>query len=129
MTSTARKTSTPHKVDSIATYLTIYLLLMALLIATVTVAAFNLGPYNVVAALAIAAIKAALVILFFMHVRHNSRLTWIFVAAAFFWLGIMLTLTLTDYATRPGPFPDSTSQITASSAALHPDPSHAQSQR
>ena len=52
------------------------------------------------AALTIAVVKMLLVILFFMHVRYSSRLTWIFVAAGFIWLLIMLDLTLSDYLTR-----------------------------
>jgi hypothetical protein len=42
-----------------------------------------------------------LVILFFMHVRYSSRLTWLFVLAGFIWLAIMVDLTLSDYLTRP----------------------------
>jgi len=47
--------------------------------------------------------KMLLVVLFFMHVRYSSRLTWAVVAAGFFWLGLLLLLTLSDYVTRgPG---------------------------
>jgi cytochrome c oxidase subunit 4 len=114
---------TTHHADSITTYLVIYLLLMALLVATVVVASFNLGPYNFLAAMAIAAIKANLVILFFMHVRHNSKLTWVFVAAGFLWLGVLITFTLTDYSTRGRPIPNTDSQITLqnSPAVQQPD--------
>ena len=52
------------------------------------------------AALAIAITKMLLVILYFMHVRYSSRLTWLFVAAGFIWLLIMIDLTLSDYLTR-----------------------------
>jgi hypothetical protein len=48
-----------------------------------------------------------------MHIRHSSRLTWIFAGAAFLWLGLLLALTATDYATRDLPTtPDSRAQIT-----------------
>jgi cytochrome c oxidase subunit IV len=53
-------------------------------------------------------LKMLLVLLYFMHVRYSSRLTWIFVAAGFIWLLIMVDLTLSDYLTRgmvPG-YPD-----------------------
>jgi cytochrome c oxidase subunit IV len=101
-----------HKIDGLWLYLLIYGLLMALLIATVCAASVDLGPWNVVIALVIAAIKAVLVILFFMHVRHSTRLTWIFVGAAFVWLGLLLGLTMTDYASRDQPTPNSAAQIT-----------------
>jgi cytochrome c oxidase subunit 4 len=47
-------------------------------------------------------LKATLVVLYFMHVRYSSRLTWVFVLAGLFWLLILMTMTLTDYQTRGG---------------------------
>ena len=41
-----------------------------------------------------------IVILFFMHVFYSSKLTKITVAAGFFWLLIMITMSLSDYLTR-----------------------------
>jgi cytochrome c oxidase subunit 4 len=35
-----------------------------------------------------------------MHVRYSTRLTWIVVIAGFFWLGILLALTMSDYISR-----------------------------
>ena len=64
------------------------------------VAFFDLGPLNTVAALAIAVFKAALVVLFFMHVKYSTRLTWAVVIGSVFWLGILLALTFSDYLTR-----------------------------
>ena len=49
---------------------------------------------------AIAVLKATLVVLFFMHVKYSSRLTWAVVLGSVFRLGILLTLTLGDYVTR-----------------------------
>jgi cytochrome c oxidase subunit IV len=103
-----------HKTDSLPLYLVIYGLLMALLIATVVAGTFDMGPWNAVVALTIAVLKALLVILFFMHVRRSSRLTWIFASAAFLWLALLLGLTMTDYSSRDQPTPSSSAQITAS---------------
>jgi cytochrome c oxidase subunit 4 len=69
-------------------------------ILTVVVAEFDLGVLNNVAMLAIACAKASLVVLFFMHVRWSSRLTWVVVASGIFWLLILFTLTMNDYMTR-----------------------------
>ena len=66
----------------------------------VWVAFIDLGPFNTVVALAIACTKATLVVLFFMHVKYSTRLTWAVVAGSVFWLGILLALTLSDYLTR-----------------------------
>jgi cytochrome c oxidase subunit IV len=51
-------------------------------------------------ALSIAVCKMLLVALFFMHVRHSDRLTKLVVSGGLMWLGILLLLTLTDFATR-----------------------------
>jgi cytochrome c oxidase subunit 4 len=47
-----------------------------------------------------AIIKATLVILFFMHVKYSSRLTKLWVVVGFIWLGILLSITMTDYLSR-----------------------------
>ena len=104
-------TLSQHKIDGLPLYLAIYVALMLLLIGTVIAGSQDLGPWNAAIALTIAVIKAVLVIIFFMHVRHSSRLTWIFSTAAFLWLGLLLALTMTDYASRTGPTPSSTAQI------------------
>jgi cytochrome c oxidase subunit IV len=81
-------------------YFIIFGALLVLTAATVVVANFNLGRWNAIVALTIAVCKATLVVLYFMHVRYSSRLTWVFVCAGFFWLAIMVALTLSDYMTR-----------------------------
>jgi cytochrome c oxidase subunit 4 len=82
------------------TYLITFLALMLLLVATVAVAYVDLGQLNLAAAMAIAVGKAVLIILFFMHVRYGRNLTWVFAAAGFFWLAILLTMAMSDYASR-----------------------------
>src|SRR2546426_9945393 len=80
----------------------IWLALLALLFLTWGVANFDLGRWNIVAAMTIAVAKMLLVLLIFMHVRYSPRLVWVFAAAGFFWLFLMVTLTLGDYLTRAG---------------------------
>ena len=67
---------------------------------TVAVAFVDLGALNNVLMLGIAMTKAMLVILFFMHVRWSTRLTWLVIGSAIGWLGIMIVITMTDYLTR-----------------------------
>ena len=81
-------------------YYVIFIALVVLTVVTWSVAKLDLGKMNAVVALTIAVIKATLVVLYFMHVRYSSRLTWVFVCAGFFWLAIMVALTLGDYMTR-----------------------------
>ena len=81
-------------------YFTIFIALIILTGVTYLVATLDLGRFNAIVALTIAVIKAVLVVLYFMHVRYSSRLTWVFIGAGFFWLAIMVVLTLSDYTTR-----------------------------
>jgi len=82
-------------------YITIFLVLMAGTGLTVMAAFRDFpGPLNAVVALTIAVIKATFVVLYFMHVRYSSRLIWLVIAAALFWLAIMFALTISDYSTR-----------------------------
>src|SRR5262249_20385383 len=60
----------------VSLYAKTFLTLFALMILTVVAARFHLGPFNVVVAMAIAAVKATLVVLFFMDVKFSSRLVW-----------------------------------------------------
>ncbi len=82
------------------TYVLVCAALLALTLLTYAVAQIDLGPWNTVVALAIAVIKASLVILFFMHVRYSSPLTVVFVLAGLLWLGILMAGTLNDFVTR-----------------------------
>ena len=82
------------------TYYSIYVILLACTYLTWQIAFFDLGVLNTVAAITIAVFKAVLVVLFFMHVRHSTQLTWVVVIGSVFWLGILLTLTFGDYLTR-----------------------------
>lgn len=92
--------NTPHVV-SVKLYAAIFGALLLLTLSTTGMAFVDLGgDWNAVAAVAIAIVKAVLVILFFMHVRYSSPLTWLFVGAGFFWLTILFALTMPDPLTR-----------------------------
>lgn len=89
-----------HHVTSVGLYVGVFFALLVLTAATVIVANFDLGWANDVVALTIAVTKALLVLIFFMHLRYSTRLTVLTALAGFFWLGILLVLTLNDYFTR-----------------------------
>jgi cytochrome c oxidase subunit 4 len=82
-------------------YVVIFLGLMVGTGLTVWAAFQNFGKFNIVIALGIAAIKATLVVLYFMHARYSPKRTQLVIVCAVFWLAIMLALTLADYDTRP----------------------------
>ena len=79
---------TPHVVP-VSTYVGVFIALLVGTALTTAVAYIDLGRWNTVVALAIAVVKMLCVILFFMHVKNNQRLTRIIIVGAFFWLGIM----------------------------------------
>ena len=81
-------------------YIKIFLALMGLLVLTVVAAWMPLGQMNIVVALGIAIIKAALILLFFMHFRDSDHLTWLVGAATVAWFLILIFMTLNDYYTR-----------------------------
>jgi cytochrome c oxidase subunit 4 len=83
-----------------STYYAIFAALMVGTAITVAVAFVNLGAFNFPVAIGIAITKATLVILFFMHAKYSSRLTKLFVGTAFFFLVVMLGLTMTDILSR-----------------------------
>jgi cytochrome c oxidase subunit 4 len=84
----------------VRTYLVIFLALMAGTALTVMAAHQDFGMWNTPIALAIAVVKAVLVILFFMHVKYNTRLTQLVAASGFFFLLILFGITLLDYVAR-----------------------------
>jgi cytochrome c oxidase subunit IV len=87
-------------IDSIRTYTLVLLALLVLTAVTTLVAFVDLGEFSVVVALAIAVCKMLLVALFFMHVRHSTKLTKLVLLGGLLWLAILLMLTLSDFTTR-----------------------------
>jgi len=87
-------------IDSVKTYALVFAGLIFATIATTAVAFVDLGAFSVVAALVIAVCKMLLVALFFMHVRHSSKLTRLVLLGALMWLGILILMTLADFSTR-----------------------------
>jgi cytochrome c oxidase subunit 4 len=93
-----------EKVHPIRLYVAIYIILMCLLGLTIAASYVDIGrhPNNSIA-VAIAIVKACLIILFFMHMKYERWITWLFAAAGFLWLCIMIVLMMTDYVTRNHP--------------------------
>ena len=82
------------------TYFLVFGALMVLTALTVIAATIDFKFMNDVIAMTIAVTKMMLVLLFFMHVRYSGRLIWVVVASMFFWLVILLALTMSDYISR-----------------------------
>lgn len=88
-------------VFSIRANLIIFAILMALMVLTVVVALYgDFGMLEIPIALTIATVKAVLIMLYFMHLRFSSRLTWLFAGSGTFWLLILIAFSLSDFLSR-----------------------------
>jgi cytochrome c oxidase subunit IV len=89
-----------HHIIGPRTYAIVFGTLLFFTGITVAAAFVDLGVLNPIVALAIACFKAVVVILFFMHVKYQSRLVKMTVACGFFTFIVLITMTLTDYMSR-----------------------------
>jgi cytochrome c oxidase subunit 4 len=88
------------------TYALTFGALLALALLTTLIGFLDLGPFNMVIAITIAAAKASLVAVFFMHALFEGKVVRIVVAGGVIWFLIMVSLTLGDYISRGWlPFP------------------------
>jgi cytochrome c oxidase subunit IV len=81
-------------------YVRTCLALLVLLALTWAVAYVDLGPFNLIVALAVAIAKAIVIALFFMHIKGSSRILHFAAVAGIIWLLFLISLTLGDYITR-----------------------------
>lgn len=81
-------------------YLLVWAVLLVLLAATILASSVRAGAFSLVLAIGIAAVKASLIVVYFMHLRSSPRIVWVVAAATVVWLGIMFGLTFADYETR-----------------------------
>ena len=89
------------KSSPLKTYLAVWAALLLGTFITYRVAFIDLGRFNAAVALTIATIKALIVALFFMHLRHaHEKLLKLVVVSTVFFLFILLVLSMADYGTR-----------------------------
>jgi cytochrome c oxidase subunit 4 len=117
-----------HGHIGVRTYAVVFIALMILLVITVAAAQIpfaehGVGRLGIVITFLIAAVKAVLVVVYFMHIRYSTKLTKVFVVAGLLWLGILFVLTLSDYLTRGWlPLSDGWNQRIAIPRPPAPDP-------
>jgi cytochrome c oxidase subunit IV len=81
-------------------YVRTCVVLLALLALTWMIAYVDLGPFNLIVAVALAIAKAIVIALFFMHIKGSSRLLHLAAVAGVIWLLFLISLTLGDYVSR-----------------------------
>lgn len=89
-----------NHVTGYGTYVLVWVGLLALTSITVTVAGINLGMYTLLIALGIAAVKSALVINIFMHIKFEEKIFKVFLFLSGATLLVIFILTFVDYSFR-----------------------------
>ncbi|MCA8947938.1 MAG: cytochrome C oxidase subunit IV family protein [Planctomycetes bacterium] len=89
-----------HHVSTAGQFMKVLVALLILTILTVVVSRFHFGSANMLIAMAIACVKASLVILFFMHVKYDTAINRIMFLSSFLFLSLLFIFTLADRATR-----------------------------
>ncbi|MDF1544286.1 MAG: cytochrome C oxidase subunit IV family protein [bacterium] len=89
----------PH-VLPLGTYLIIGSLLLALTAITVYISLFDFGSMNLIVAMAVAATKATLVALYFMHLKYDKKIFSIVFVGALIFLAIFIIFTMLDTLRR-----------------------------
>lgn len=88
---------------SIKPYVMVFVALLILTGVTVATAYIDFGAFSLVVALAIAFVKASLVILIFMHAKDSEGVVRLFILASILWLALLIGIILADYLTRSWP--------------------------
>lgn len=89
-----------HPVASVGSILTTFAGLAVLALVALAVGFNYVGPYKVVFSLAIAAVQAGVLSVYFMDLRYADKLTWLIAGSGIFWVGLLFLFTITDYLTR-----------------------------
>jgi len=92
--------SNDEHILSAKTLTIVWILLLILTYITYKISQINLGYFNVLAALTVATTKAALVIMFFMHLKYEGNVIRYMVFIAFLILAIFIGFTFFDVSYR-----------------------------
>jgi caa(3)-type oxidase subunit IV len=84
----------------VALYVKVYGALLVLTFITVQVSFWALGTFSLPVAMAVAIVKAGLVVGFFMHLRYDTRFHSLVFFGTLLFLAIFAAFTLFDLATR-----------------------------
>ena len=80
----------PEPITPTRTYYGVFAALIALTLLTVGLSFSRPGTWHTTVGVFVGAVKATLVGLFFMHLLHSSRASWLAVLAGLFWVLILM---------------------------------------
>lgn len=109
-----------HHVASSALFLKVLIALLILTFITVAASRFDFGSANMLIAMAIASVKASLVISIFMHIWWDTAINKIFFLGSFLFLSLLLLFTLADLTTRGRDNPDERIKAPVQYEHVHP---------
>lgn len=89
-----------HHIIPLKVYFRVIAILMVLTVITLIAARIDFGFLNTVIAMAIASVKAALVLLFFMHLKYDDKLYTVAFGTGVFFLIVLYFFTWVDINTR-----------------------------
>lgn len=92
--------SANDKKDHRRTYWKVWIALLVMTVVTVWTSYYDFGTMNIAVAMLIATTKAALVALFFMHLKYDNRVDAVTFILSFLFLGIFVGLTASDLLDR-----------------------------
>jgi len=95
-----RMTEEKHHIVPSRVFVAVWIALLALTAVTVTVAGMHLGRLSILTALAIASVKAGLVLWFFMHLKYEDRLFKVLLLVPIVTLAVIIGLTFFDVLYR-----------------------------
>ncbi len=87
-------------VSSAGTLLKVLVALLILTIITVAVSRVDFGGANLFVAMFIAVIKLSLVMIWFMHLKHDTATNILFILSSFVFLSLLFLFTIADWSTR-----------------------------
>ena len=97
--STESREPKPH-VLPVSVYLAVWGGLLVLTVITVWISYFNFGVMNLLVAMAVASVKASLVVLFFMHLKYDEKFNAVVFTGCLAFLFTFFVLTLADTTER-----------------------------
>lgn len=111
-----------HHVSSAQMFFNVLMALLVLTVVTVAVSRFDFGGANMLIAMAIASVKASLVMAFFMHLKWDTSINKIVFLSSFLFLSLLFLFTLADQATRRLDHPMHTTKTPVDKAWVQPAP-------
>ena len=102
-------------------FLRVFIALLVLTAITVLVSLQDFGMLNIVVAMTVASIKALIVALFFMHLKYENPLTWLYAMFPIGLLALLIGLVFLDnpFRNHPQPVVPPVAPVVQAAPAIH----------